>query len=167
MSTTLDEAKAELRSKVRDGGGDCPCCTQFVKIYRRPLNAQMTRWLIGLVRVHSRTGDWVHVDEIGASLGLGKHAHPADFAKLRYWGLIVQQPNDDPTKRTSGCWMPTQNGRAFVYGRLTVPSHCVLYNSKLMRLEGKERDVRRTLGKEFDYAELMRDLPDWLGGVRA
>lgn len=143
---TLADARAELRKLVRDGA-ECPCCTQFAKVYRFAFNGAMA---VGLIRMY-RTGgqEWVHVPDLRLP---GGH-----MLKARYWGLIEKPPElvrDDGSKRV-GIWRMTDAGAAFVNDRARILSHAVIYNNRCLRLVGDPMTIRQLLGKRFDYGELM------------
>ena len=50
QTDTLTRARADLQSRLADGV-TCPCCDQYAKIYRRPLNANMAIFLCSLVKI--------------------------------------------------------------------------------------------------------------------
>jgi hypothetical protein len=140
-----------LRQQVRDGaveGVRCPCCDRLVRAYRRPLGADMARFLILLCRAYlaGPPGEWVDVRAIPARGG--------DYAKLAHWGLIEQAPNDDPARRSSGLWRPTPAGMAFAEGRTREPSHVFLLDNRRIGAEDATVDVYEALGRRFDFAEL-------------
>jgi hypothetical protein len=172
--TTLAHAKAALRARLRKGAR-CPLCTQHAKVYRRTVTASMARELVFLVRLHDKRGGWVHgSDVIGAIAGVpGKAIRGAtsgDFSKLELFGLTEAKPNtDDPAKRESGYWRPTDLARQFVRGEVTVAKYAEIYDGELLRLDASQRiTIRDALGKRFDYAELMATVattaPDLDGG---
>ncbi len=109
-TTTLKQAKDFLRLYA-EKGVRCPCCKQYVKVYRRVLGSQMARWLIWLVRTWEQTdkarygstprfafdrrfeegtdvGVWVYIRQSPVRGG--------DYAKLIHWGLVEQKPNEKP-----------------------------------------------------------------------
>jgi len=153
--TTLEEARARLREKWLEGA-ECPCCRQFVKRYRRKLNSAMAMFVIALYREHQRVGfrTWVHGTEI-----LRERASDPGRGKLAWWGLVEEMPNpDDESKKTSGLWRLTVDGRAFACARLRVASHSLSYNGECLGLEGDLIDIHQALGRKFNYAELMERL---------
>ena len=52
----------------------------------------------------------------------------------------------------------TFQGEDFVERRLTVPKYAVLYDGKLLRLEGEHVNIHAVLPKGFDYHALMRGI---------
>lgn len=149
---TLEEAKQYLRENF-EAGAACPCCKQMVKLYKRKLYSTMAKHLINLYWKHENNPEetYFHVSDFCPK-------HPGDFAKLVYWGLVEEQPKDedDTTKRTSGFWAITQEGRLFVENQASVLSHALIYDGKLIKLSGKQISVQDALGKDFNYEELMR-----------
>jgi len=145
--TTLKVARDWLRSEAKTGAR-CPCCRQYVKVYRRKLNSAMSRAL--MVMYHYRGHDWTHADHVvrAASTRMGH-----DWIGVHYWDLI------EPHPERVGYWRITPDGIEFARNRSTVLSHAVVYNQKRLRLEGKLVSIVTTLGKHFDYPELMAERP--------
>ena len=136
----------------RCSGVECPCCGQYCKIYERSLNYAMARFLIWLVRSYLGCRRWWGVNE-GPVIQHRKGG--GDFAKMEHWGLIVSRPNDDPKKRMSGHWKPTEKGIDFVYGRIYLPAKVHLYNNQAVAWSSEVINIVDALGKKFDYRELM------------
>jgi hypothetical protein len=111
----------------------------------------MVRWLIWLVSRHNQTGSWIDVKKYPARGG--------DYAKLLHWDLVVNMPNDDPKKRTSGFWEPTQKGIDFAYGRISVPSHVYLFDNEIQAWEDKKVYIEDVVEEDFDFTELMNSTP--------
>ena len=150
---TLVEAREALLFVMEDGG-ICPCCDQFVKRYRRKLNATMARGLIWLVKASGDNLQWIHVNSTGPSWLTNKGG---TLATLVHWGLIEEKPKEDKpsASRTSGSWRPTLKGVQFAKNELRVPSHVVLYNDQVEGWSGSEASIVDALGKRFHYGELM------------
>jgi len=149
-NNTLGETKAWLQARMRDGV-KCPCCTQLAKIYRRTITSQMALWLMWLVRETAEAPDgWV---DIKTNIDL----RGGDYAKLRYWGLLEHQTNDDPAKRSSGLWRPTPVAVAFVQDRVRLHKHVLIFDDQFLSFDGDAMiGIREALGKKFNYEELMR-----------
>lgn len=148
---TLEEAQQYLRANFEKGIG-CPCCGQFVKKYKRKLAATPSRMLI---RLYELGGNWNHVKLIAKDIsGTGT----GDFSKLAYWKLIEEQPNDDSNKKNSGYWRITHEGRLFVENKITLASHVYVYNTKCLGFSDKHINIITSLGKKFNYAELMSNM---------
>ena len=145
---TLREAKNLLREAVYDGA-ECPCCTQYAKVYKRTINSQMAQTLITMHR--AQTGDeWLHLPTL-----LGRKQ--ADEAKLRYWGLIEEQPGvrDDGSARV-GWWRLTALGARFALGVAAVPKYALVYNGRCLGFDGPRVTIQDALGDRFNYDDLMR-----------
>jgi hypothetical protein len=147
----LDDARNWLQERLTEGV-TCPCCGQHAQAYKRKLNAPMVAWLIWLVGEYIRTQDWCHVND-GPVLQHRKGG--GDFAKLAHWGMIIGKPNDDPSKRTSGFWAPTQYGVDFVYGSASAWKYLWIYDNRVVGHEPDVLLVKDALEEQFDYAELM------------
>ena len=147
---TLKEAKDWLRLRAQKGSF-CPCCKQFVKIYKRALGSQMARWLIWLTRTWEQLpqyGDaWVDIKMAPTRGG--------DYAKTTHWQLAENRISNDKTLRSSGLWRPTAKGIDFVQNRIRVPSHVELYDNLVLGFSDETIGIVEALGKRFDYYELM------------
>jgi hypothetical protein len=148
MSITLDEARAQLRVKIANGGTRCPCCDQFAKIYRRPINVGMA---ISLIRMYRRGGlEWQHIPTTIP-------ARSREEGKLAYWGLLKEATESREDGGRAGYWRVTVKGEAFIIKGLRVPKYAHIYDGRCLRLEADEIvSIRDCLGKKFDLEELMR-----------
>ena len=147
---SVSAAKARIMDKAKHKGGDCPVCGQFVKVYKRTINASMAAQLI---RAQRRYGDHesFHIKDLIEGEGGG-----ADFAKLRYWNLIIEIKNDNPFKKNSGRWMVTEHGCAFVMGFRKITKYALIYNGRFLDFDGDETvTIQDALGNKFNYRELM------------
>jgi hypothetical protein len=162
--TTLEEAKKWLRARFGKGA-TCPCCNQFVKLYKRPFNKSMAYVLLLIARYYRRIevkeSDWLHVpsyiNEVVASNPRRSAAVRGDWAKLKFWGLIEEKPETrlDGSPRI-GYWRMTPLGRQFVARAVTVPSHVYIYNGEpLQRAVENQITIDDALTTEFSYAEIM------------
>lgn len=143
---TLEDAKKETFDKAEQGI-TCPCCEQYVKIYTRKLNTAMALYLIRLYNLGEGSH---HVSTIkGESTGSG------DFSKLKYYEFIEEETNEDTSKRTSGMWKITSQGKKFALNQLKVYSHFKLYNGELLGFLGDMINIKEALGEKFNYIELM------------
>ena len=140
-SMTLRAARDLLRERVRDGER-CPCCKQLAKVYRRKLNSAMAYDAIRFYRA-TQPGEYAHRPTVAQAAG-------GDAGKLRYWKLLVEETERRDDGGRSGWWCLTDDGRAFVEGRLRVPKYALLYDGRLLKLEGEgitdTDDVQAHLG---------------------
>ena len=145
-----------VKQRRRDGI-KCPCCTQYVKDYRRTLNGRMARALITIASVskfYATEGRYGLVEVpkllIAAKDGSG------DYGKLRHWGLLEPAPKSDATQsRTSGRWRITRLGMDFAAGRAHVKSHAWIFDDHLIALDGDPVYIQECFPKSFNFAALM------------
>lgn len=157
-TATLKEAKDLLKNEWSDGV-ECPCCTQFVKLYKRKITSSMAYALILIYRYFKNhpEKEYVHMNDYLNSIeGLPFAIKSGDNAKLRYWGLMEEKPEvrDDGSTR-AGYWKITELGKQFVEGDTAVQSHAKVFNSKSYGLEGELITIQDALGNKFNYDELM------------
>lgn len=147
---TLEEAKAVLRDGWKKGV-DCPCCGQYVKLYKRKLNAGIA---YGLIQLHRKGGDKDFVD-IWAD-NTDPRRWGGDFAKARFWGLAVQLDKDrgDGSKR-NGFWKLTETGIRFVRHERRVPKYVYVFNNTRYGSSDEETTIVEALGAAFNYRKLM------------
>jgi hypothetical protein len=151
----LSEAKAWLRERVQKGA-QCPCCNQYAKVYKRKITSSMARGLILMYR-HCPV-EYIHVNDLNARWrSKDGFFGGGEFAKLSHWGLIEQMEKDpfDDSKKTSGTWRMTQNGRDFVDEKLLVPRHIFIYNNTVINSSKESQSIREALRDKFNYKELM------------
>lgn len=162
---TLKRVREWLRVHV-NVGTDCPCCGQHAKVYKRPLNGSMAYTLILMSRAPLEVMDekgYFHVPSFLNSRFCGLDARTTaairgDWAKLVHWDLIEHAPREreDGSART-GEWRVTALGVAFASGQVRVLSHLRIYNKKPLGLTGDHIWIKESLGKRFNYDEIMAD----------
>jgi len=151
---TLKQAKDWLRSQIRVGAR-CPCCTQYTKVYRRRIYSKMATLLIKLYRM--KTQVYYTTDELVKMSG-DINFRGGDFCKLSHWELIETRPNhNDETKKQSGLWRITEKGREFAGGKISVKSHVIIYDNRILGFDGKNVFIKDCFGKHFNYTELMNN----------
>jgi hypothetical protein len=83
--------------------------------------------------------------------------HPlgGEEAKLRYWGLIEEDPSRQAYYRV------TDAGEEWVLGYSYVPKKALVINQngRCVGLEGPPWSIRQALGKKFDLIELLNEPP--------
>jgi len=160
--TTLVDAKKWLR--VRFGkGATCPCCNQFVKLYKRSLS-KSSAYVLLLMECYFRgdsVEEWLHVPSYIAEMVSDNPRRAAavrgDWAKMKFWGLIEEKPDvrADGSPRV-GYWKLTPLGRQFARRQVKVPAHVYIYNgASLPRVVEEMVTIDDALGKDFSYAEIM------------
>jgi hypothetical protein len=161
---SLEDAKKWLRSRF-EKGATCPCCNQFVKLYRRQLNKSMAYVLLLIARYYRHglhaAEEWLHVPSYIAETGADNPRRAAavrgDWAKMKLWGLIEEKPGvrDDGSPRV-GFYRMTVLGRRFVDREVKVPSHVYIYNGEpLQRVVEEMITIDDALGRDFSFAEIM------------
>jgi hypothetical protein len=152
----LDDAQEWLRQRLFSGE-TCPCCLALAKIYRRKLHASIARAAIFLWHCgNDGEGGWVDVAEQAAARRRPDITRSREHPKLAYWGLSEMYGGEGDTGgRYDGKWRLTESGRLFVSRQLTVPSHAVIYNGRVLELDGSPVGIVAALGKKFSYEELM------------
>lgn len=149
---SVEEAKQFIQENI-DHGIICPCCNQFIKKYRRKLHHSMAMTLIYLCRYDKKKYEWIYVKDF---LRLYKLHNTHDWTLLKYWGLIQEKPKGEGTKtRTSGMWKVTEKGYLFIENKIRVPERIHLLNNIFLEFSDETTDVKESLGKYFNYEELM------------
>ena len=145
---TIKEAKEHLRNNFEEGI-DCPCCGQFVKLYKRKLNSGMAATLIRIVKFNGSSE--VHVKDF-----LRKHQfhNGHDWTRLKDWGLLQEIIEDNV--KSSGKWKVTANGLKFAANQLEVKSHILVYDNRFLGHEGENIRIKDALGEKFDFNDLMQ-----------
>lgn len=150
---TLKAAKQHLRNNFNKGT-DCPCCGQFVKLYKRKLNSGMAYALLNIYRHHRQ--DQVNVKDF---LRINKLPNNHDWTLLKYWKILEEVEGDIPEeKKSNGIWKITDFGVEFLFGRVKVPSHVHLFNNKYQGHSDKEITIKEAFGNKFNYTELMQTI---------
>jgi hypothetical protein len=165
MTTRLYSTGNIMLAARAKGGTKCPCCTQHVQVYRRSITASMARALIFLYKdtlaSGGHAGPFHHLRVLAGNDGERMRLWTGgDFAKLRYWNLIVGRvltPDEVAAgvKRSSGEWRITPEGSAFVEDALKVRKYIYLFDEKCIETDGPFIDITDALGKHFNYRELM------------
>lgn len=134
MGTTLDDAQREMWARaLTNKGTTCPCCTQFVKIYKRPVNQSQGRSLICLYKFFSVNPDeWLHIPKYLADRHENRNN---DIGLTRHWGLLEEMDvrRDDGAPH-AGMYRMTEFGFKFVTRQISIPKYAFLYDSDLLGL---------------------------------
>jgi hypothetical protein len=150
---SVSKSRQSLLTELFDGDlATCPTCRGRAKVYRRPMTGAMAVALAKLVKATNER-EFVHIPTVLHDSALLL----ADVQKLVHWGMLEPMPGErDDGSNRNGFYCVSPRGRAFVYGRLTVPERVILYNAQCLGLDGPPVDIRDVLPKGFDYEELMR-----------
>jgi hypothetical protein len=152
---SLAEAKKTLRAKLHEGTR-CECCGRTARIYRRPITSIMSRLLIELHK-GTKPGQWIHIEKF-----IKENRHIPIHARgiagiLRFWGLIRKNPTPKKDGNpNNGIYQITARGRAFATGKLELPKYVIIYDNEALGFVGEPTKISDTLGKNFNYRELMR-----------
>lgn len=161
-TSTIAEAKAFLRSKVKEGEC-CPVCSRHTQMYVRKITSSMSAGLILIYRWfhdHGKSNEWLHIEQYFKSLPDLPSSLRGDVPKLRFWGLI--QPRGTEGKDgnpNDGYYKITDYGRQFVECKVLIPSSINVYNNKMYGFakEGSDINIRQALKNKFNYDSLMKN----------
>lgn len=146
---TLKKAR-ELTMLNAEEGCACPLCQRLVKIYKRPLHAEMARFLIELVKRYQQHPGWYATKDLVS----GTKSN-SDGVYLVHWGLIEKSDDTNRGKAPCGLYRPTIAGIDFVYMRCRASSHVHLLRYEYVGESDKKIYITEALGKKFDYKTLM------------
>lgn len=145
---SLGFAKQWLRDRI-DKGEECPCCTQFAKVYRRKISSGMARGLIEFYRQHGM--HWGYLPDVDASVRAN-----GMMPLLRYWGLIQEETSHRKDGGRAGIWRVTVTGQAYVLGQIAIPKYTRIYDGKSLGLDvDEEETIADAVGRNFNYRDLM------------
>jgi len=152
-TATIKELKAYLRANF-EKGVDCPCCGQFVKLYKRKLNSGMA---VTLIRIYNQNKhdeeNWIPVKEF---LRINKYKNSHDWTLLKHWGLLQEKEQiENNINKSSGYWKITKKGKEFVKNKISVPNKVHIYNNIVLGFSDDNTTIIESLGKHFKYQELM------------
>lgn len=153
MSGLVNTQRAEFIQQLQDGKKmDCPCCGRYAQMYKRTIHHSVARKLIELYKMggeYSFVHSSVFVRPGETSIG--------DFAKAKYWGLMIAAENTDDKKKTSGMWKLTDKGVGFVMDLIRVPRYALVFDDRVFGFtEDDKVSIRDCLASGgFDYSQLM------------
>jgi len=149
MKIALKIIKKELFERLHlESETTCPCCGDFMKIYKRKLNSTVAR---ALIRLYYLGGDEKYVSFNEFQIGKG-----GGFAMAKHFGLLVQKEKDPKIdKRASGYWKLSDKGIAFVRGETNIKKYVFIFRDKSQGYSNEEIDINGCLGEKFSYRELM------------
>lgn len=152
-STPLVDAQDWLRQRV-DKGDRCPCCTQFSKVYRWSLYSTAAQALILFYKIGGTT-EYVHVNQL-KDLG---YKGQGDASRLRFWGLVEEEPATRPDGGRAGYWRVTQLGEQFIMNLTSIPKYVRVYDGRVLNfVPAPLITIKDALGTKFDYDHLMQGI---------
>lgn len=143
-STPIGMARERVRRQLLEKPrAICPCCGSLLRNDRKG----MTRWMaLGLLDIyrHFRRNQGEVTVHAATLLANRPGARDHGIALLRHWGLLqsVSRPGDAQDRQKgsrglSGFYALTDNGRAFVEGKLKLPKNIVKdFYESTWRMEG-------------------------------
>lgn len=161
VTMSITEArKLVLDGRTKHEGVECPVCDQLVKVYARKINSAMAFVLVHMVRRFEATGtiEWLHLPSFIKSLPISKTSAGSggDYSKLQFWGLIKSRSGTrvDGSNR-NGHFCVTDEGIAFVKQKVEVFEIAYVTNNTVLGWSDNKTNIVQTLGKKFNYDELM------------
>lgn len=141
-------------------GDGCPCCGQYVKLYKRNMSSSMVTVFVFMYRWFKRKPDeeWMNV---GHEIINAKFPVPirrgGTFTFLKHWKFIVQKPgtNKEGTSKESGMWKLTDKGKSFIEKKITAPSCVYVFNDKLYYFGDKMINIDEAFKIKFNYKQMM------------
>lgn len=145
---SIEEAQLHLATNANKGT-KCPCCNQFVKLYKRKLNNSHANYLLEFARIaNDDTTKSFHIKELIAHSPIIAKTYSGEFARLRHYGLIEDQKE--------GQWTLTKKALGFIEGKLAVPEYVKIYNNKVLGFSLEQVKISDIIKKSFDKQELLR-----------
>jgi hypothetical protein len=151
---TLKDAKDKLILGW-EKGTDCPCCGQFVKLYKRLFDSGLARFMIALYKLSDgKPGVYIDKDAIRFEAGLDT-LKATNYGIIKHWQVAHTFRGDNTAKRTSGQWSLTEYGKKLVEGSVSIPKYAFTYNKEVYKFSKERITIKGALGKHFNYAKLM------------
>jgi len=142
----IERLKEKIMLKAKKKGCSCPVCGQFVKVYKRQITSTMANLLLKAYKMHGIHKEF-HVKTLENSSG--------EFAKLRYWGLIINHQEQNSSRCNSGLWNLTAAAEAFINGDIHLSKYILVYDGKALSAEPGTSSFEDCLGEPFNYQKLM------------
>lgn len=136
--------------KVGENVEICPHCGQRIITWKKSIISTAVRALMSLVHL-SHNGQYVHLDDFNLV------QKDRNFSQLKHWKLVSTMPNDDPAKRASGFYRPTDLGRSFVFNRTGIDKYIVTRNNVLLGTLPPVINIIEAGKLDFNFAVLMAE----------
>jgi len=143
--TPLGEAIDFTVDAAVNGGAICPCCSQFVKVYKRKINSAMAKALVDLYK-EGKTFKFVHGPTVTTC---------REVSKLSWWGLVVEESTLRPDGGRSGYWRVTKKGEQFIKKQIKCQKYAHVFDGKILNHVGDFINIEDAFGSPFHYNELM------------
>lgn len=128
------------------GGGTCPFCQRYGKIYERRISKGMASALCYLYYItvdKEPLNGWINVSEHFANMHESQSA--SEFSKLKFWGLI--EPHVAGSK---GLWRITDTGKKFVCKEIKIAGSVFVFENNVVGNGLSEIDINDVLIENFD-----------------
>ena len=126
--------------------GRCPHCGRTDWAWRKRIISTAAASLCKLVGMYA--GQPIHIDDFTVL------AKDRNFSQLVLWNLIESAPCGD-AKRASGKWSPTERGKKFARGEISVMQYVVTKQNEILRFEPPMITIRKALSNRFCYRTLI------------
>ena len=158
---TIKQARDIMRPLL-ETGTICPCCSQSVKLYRRPLSSAMA---LGILLLFNETQKlplqneaWIHLESFFKEQDCDQSIR-GDCPKLRFWGLLQPKEGEKTDGNpNNGYYKLTDAGKLFAQDKLKVSSHVRIYNNTFYGFptDSKEIGIQEALKNKFNYSEIIQ-----------
>lgn len=135
-----------------EDGFRCPACTQFVKIWKRPLDKWIALFVIWLVGRFRRLNDWIPYKE---GPMIHKRASGPDYSKSKYFGLALPADKVSASGPAKGLWRPTDLGMSWAEGEAAVPEYVYVFADKVVFESPEKITVHDALKKNWKWSDVF------------
>lgn len=135
----------------RKKGYVCPCCNQYVKLYRRHFNSNMAVALLFLYRNRHRS--FIHLENEMKACG---YKRCGDASYLRHYKFIeVKKEKREDGSNRNGMYKISGLGILFCEMKSKAREYFLTFNNSCEGFDGEEIDILKALGRKFNYSELI------------
>lgn len=147
----------EFVEENRKKGVECPCCSQYAKEYKRPVNLTMVETLQAFAAYIGDGDRSVYHNAVDVSNQceiprLKRNGFGGDFAKFVHYGILEQMPAE--RGKNSRHWRIGSEGWLFLEGKLAIPKFHHIYDNRLLGLSGPNMFIHEFKNR-FDFREVM------------
>lgn len=148
-----EELRQKWRLTIESGGGHCPVCDRWGRIYARGINKTMARSLMWLCQVAKDEDGWVDVPSNAPRWLVRSN----QLATLRWWSLVERRGNDNPKNKHSGMWRETALGSHFARGVKKIPEKVYTYKGEVEVVSQNLVHISECFKEYFDYEKIMNE----------